>query len=85
MARSYVGLLWETPLQPILFLDTYDRMHYSSIFCLRPGRTRAVFLPAVEVEGVTIADLPGLKARVYAIMEEALVRYDASWIGTPKK
>jgi 1-acyl-sn-glycerol-3-phosphate acyltransferase len=75
-----IAIETQTPLQPMLFLDTYDRMHYSSIFCLRPGRTRAVFLRAVEVEGLTIADLPELKARVYAIMEEALVRYKASWI-----
>jgi 1-acyl-sn-glycerol-3-phosphate acyltransferase len=75
-----IAIETQTPLQPILFLDTYDRMHYASIFCLRPGLTRAVFLPAVEVEGLTITDLPELKARVYAIMEGALVRYDVSWI-----
>ena len=79
-----IAIETQTPLQPLLFLDTYDRMHYSSIFCLRPGRTRAVFLPVVEVEGLTIADLPELKARVYGIMEEALVRYEVSWIRTSK-
>ena len=68
----------QTPIQPVLFLDTYDRMHYSSIFSLRPGRTRAVFLPAVEVDGPE--DLTELKNRVYKIREEALIRYKASWI-----
>lgn len=75
-----IAIETQTPLQPILFLDTYDRMHYSNLFCLRPGRTRAVFLPTVEVEGLTIADLQKLKTQVYRIMEEALVRYNASWI-----
>lgn len=75
-----IAIETQTPLQPILFLDTYDRMHYSSLFSLRPGRTRAVFLDAVEVEGLTIADLPELKSRVYVIMEKALVRYNVSWI-----
>ena len=70
-----------TPLQPILFLGTYDCMHYSSIFSLRPGTTRAVFLPEVSVTGLTIADLPTLKTQVYALMETALLRYQAPWIG----
>ena len=69
-----------TPLQPILFLDTYDRMHYSTLFSLRPGPTRAIFLPEVDVEALTTADLPLLKARVYDLMEEGLLRYHASWI-----
>lgn len=70
----------QTPLQLILFLDTYDRMHYRSVFTLRPGRLRSVFLQTVEVDGMTLADLPVLKAKVYRIMEVGLVRYGASWI-----
>jgi 1-acyl-sn-glycerol-3-phosphate acyltransferase len=75
-----IAIETQTPLQPVLFLDTYDRMHYSTIFSLRPGRTRAVYLPAIEVEGLTMEDLPDLKARTYRLMEEALIRYKASWI-----
>jgi len=77
-----IAIETQTPLQPILFLDTYDRMHYSSLLTLRPGRTRAVFLPVVEVEGLDIGDLQELKARVFNLMEEALVRYKASWIAS---
>lgn len=85
LARFYDGAFritieTQTPLQPILFLDTYDRMHYSTIFSLRPGSTRAIFLPEIAVQGLTAADLPLLKARVYQQMEEGLLRYDASWI-----
>jgi 1-acyl-sn-glycerol-3-phosphate acyltransferase len=69
-----------TPVQPILFLDTYDRMNYSSLFSLRPGSTRAVFLPEIAVDGLTTTDLPLLKSRVYQQMEEGLLRYRASWI-----
>ena len=75
-----IAIETQTPLQPILFLDTYDRMHYSSLFTLRPGRTRAVFLATIGVEGLTLAELPELKAEAYRIMEEALIRYKASWI-----
>jgi len=76
-----IAIETRTPLQPILFLGTYDCMHYSSIFSLRPGTTRAVFLPEVSVTGLTIADLPTLKTQVYALMETALLRYQAPWIG----
>ena len=72
-----------TPVQPILFLDTYDRMHYSTIFSLRPGSTRAIFLPEITVQGLTSADLPLLKSRVYQLMEEGLLRHRASWIRQP--
>lgn len=75
-----IAIETRTPLQPILFLDTYDRMHYSSLFTLRPGRTRAVFLRAIEVEGLSISDLPELKTQAYRVMEEGLIRYRASWI-----
>ena len=70
----------QTPLVPILFIDTFDRMHYSSLFSLRPGVTRAIFLPEVAVEGLTAADLPLLKQRVYSQMEEGLIRHRVSWI-----
>ena len=73
----------QTPLQPILFLGTYELWHYSSLLSLRPGRFRSVFLPAVEVEGLGLADLPALKERVYQQMEEALVRHGATWVGQP--
>jgi 1-acyl-sn-glycerol-3-phosphate acyltransferase len=75
-----IAIETQTPLQPILFLDTYARMHYSGIFTLRPGPTRAVFLPEVSVEGLSLVNLPELKDRVYRLMEEKLVEYHASWI-----
>jgi 1-acyl-sn-glycerol-3-phosphate acyltransferase len=75
-----IAIETQTPLQPILFLDTYDRMHYSGLFSLRPGRSRLVFLPAVEVWGLKASDVGMLKTRVYLQMEQALLRYRASWI-----
>ncbi len=75
-----ISIETQTPIQPILFPDTFDRMHYSSLLSLRPGISRAVFLPEIEVEGLTAADLSALKERVYLQMEEALIRHCASWI-----
>ena len=75
-----IAIETQTPIQPILFLDTYDRMHYSGIFHLRPGPTRAVFLRAIPVEGLGFDDLPALRGQVYRLMEEKLIEYRASWI-----
>jgi len=70
----------QTPVKPVLFLDTYTRMHYDSIFSLNPGRSRIVYMEEIPVEGLTLADTTALKEKVYNRMEEALRRYNASWI-----
>jgi 1-acyl-sn-glycerol-3-phosphate acyltransferase len=75
-----IAIETKTPIKPILFLDTYDRMHYRSIFTLTPGRSRTIYLDEINVEGLTINDLGFLREKVYGIMEEALLRYKASWI-----
>lgn len=75
-----IAIETQTPISPILFLDTYDRLHYNDVFSLNPGRSRAVYLAATFTNGMTIKDLQSLKMRIYAQMEEGLVRYKASWI-----
>ncbi|MGN6400158.1 MAG: lysophospholipid acyltransferase family protein [Flavisolibacter sp.] len=69
-----------TPIKPVLLLDAFNRMHYKSIFTLNPGKNRAVFLPEVSVEGLTLNDVPLLRNKVFDIMENALVQYKAAWI-----
>lgn len=69
-----------TPVKPVLILDAYDRMHYSTIWSLNPGKSRAIFLPEVSVDGLTIEDVAFLKIRVFDVMEKALIKYGASWI-----
>lgn len=65
-----------TPIQPVLFLDGYDRLNYNSIFSMTPGRSRAVFLPEITPG----EDVQLLKQKVFEVMEAALIRYNASWI-----
>ena len=69
-----------TPVQPVLLLDMYDRMRTDSVFSLNPGKSRAVYLPEISVEGLTMEDAAMLKIKVYTLMEEELKRYQASWI-----
>jgi 1-acyl-sn-glycerol-3-phosphate acyltransferase len=73
----------QTPILPVVFLDTYRRLNYKSIFSLSPGRSRAVILQPINASGLTSADVPALKARVYRAMEETLIRYKAEWIKSP--
>ncbi len=69
-----------TPVKPVLLLDAYSRMHYRSIFSLNPGKSRSLFLPEVSVEGLTLHDVASLKAKVFSVMEAALVEHKAEWI-----
>ena len=69
-----------TPIKPVLFLNTFNRMHYHSVFSLNPGKSRSVFLPEIPVEGLTIHDVQTLKRQVYEEMEKVLIEYKASWI-----
>ncbi len=70
-----IAIETETPVKPVLFLDTVDRLHYSSIFTLTPGRSRILFMQEVPVQGLTIDDLPVLKQKVHGLMEAELRKY----------
>jgi 1-acyl-sn-glycerol-3-phosphate acyltransferase len=71
-----IAVEMQVPIQPVLFLDAYDRLHYKSVFSMTPGKSRAVFLPEV----LPCNDVDVLKQKIYNEMEEGLVRYKASWI-----
>lgn len=75
-----IAIETQTPIKPVLFLDAYDRMHYMSVLSLTPGISRSIFLDEIKVDGLTLRDVQVLKEKTYDIMEEALIRYNASWI-----
>jgi 1-acyl-sn-glycerol-3-phosphate acyltransferase len=70
----------QTPIKPVIFPDTYSRMHHHRSFSLNPGICRAVFLPQVSVEGMTLQDVSRLKHEVTTLMETKLREYKAEWI-----
>jgi 1-acyl-sn-glycerol-3-phosphate acyltransferase len=74
-----------TTLKPILFLDTYDRLNYRSILALTPGKSRAVFLEDVPVDGLLPGDVNHLKMQVHMQMSAKLLEYRASWIKPESK
>jgi len=70
-----IAIETQTPLKPILLIDTLDRLHYRSIFSLTPGKNRVVFLEEVSVVGLTLSDIPTLKEKVFQQMDAGLRRY----------
>lgn len=75
-----IAIETQTPIKPILFLDTWHRMHYSTAFSINPGRCRSVFLKEIPVEGLTNKDVEMLKQKVHQYMEQKLREYKAGWI-----
>ena len=70
-----IAIETQTPLKPVLFLDTYNRMRHQNIFSLTPGKCRIVFLDEIPVTGLRISDTEDLKWKVYEIMERKLGEY----------
>jgi 1-acyl-sn-glycerol-3-phosphate acyltransferase len=78
-----IAIETQTPIKPILILDSYKRMSYESVFSMNPGRSRSVFLDEISVQGLTSKDVIGLRQKVFSIMEQKLIEYDAAWIEKP--
>jgi len=75
-----IAIETQTPIKPLLFLDTWHRMHFGSVFSLNPGRSRTIFLKEIPVEGLTGKDVEALKQQVAQVMEQKLREYKAGWI-----
>ncbi len=75
-----IAIETQTPIKPLLFLHTYDRMNYKGFFTLTPGISTTIFLEEVPVAGLTSKDVPALKEKVYKLMEMKLKVYQAKWI-----
>jgi 1-acyl-sn-glycerol-3-phosphate acyltransferase len=80
-----IAIETQTSIKPILFLDGYARMNYVSIFSLNPGRSRAIFLEEISVQGLTLKDVSTLKKKVFMYMEQKLIEYNADWISVDRR
>lgn len=76
-----IAIETQTPIKPLLFLDTWHRMHFASVFSLNPGRSRTVFLKEIPVAGLTGKDVEALKQQVVQVMDQKLREYKAGWVG----
>ena len=78
-----IAIETQTPILPVVYPDTFSRMHYRHMFTLTPGLNRAYFLDPISVEGLGIKDVKMLKNRVQQIMSEKLIEVGAPWISDP--
>lgn len=65
----------QTPIRPVVFIDTLHRLHYETIFSLSPGLLRAVFLDEIPVADLTMKDIDWLKKTVYNKMEAEIIKW----------
>lgn len=72
-----IAIETQTPIKPLLFIDTFKRLHYKNLFQLTPGKSRVIFLEEVEVTNYTIDDIQQLKQQVFTIMKDGLTRYNS--------
>ncbi len=70
-----IAIEMQTPIQPLLLIDTLERMHFKGLFTLTPGKNRVVYLKEIEVTNYTLKDIHQLKEQVHAVMEDGLRRY----------
>jgi 1-acyl-sn-glycerol-3-phosphate acyltransferase len=78
-----IALETKTPVKPVLFLDNDTIMNHRSIFGLKHGKSRAVFLEEISPDGYSLKEIAIFKRKVYGIMENKLREYQASWINHP--
>jgi len=77
-----VAIETQTPVKPVLFLDSYSRLHYQNLFSSNPGKCRIVFLDEIPVAGLMVHDTENLKEKTFKIMESKLLEYNVSWVNS---
>jgi 1-acyl-sn-glycerol-3-phosphate acyltransferase len=65
----------QTPIKPLLFVDTNERLNQYDLFSLTPGLSRVVYLAEISVNGYTKSDVQKLKELTYNAMEVGLLKY----------
>lgn len=65
----------QTPIKPLLFIDTLERLDYRGILNLTPGPNRVVHLAEIPVDGLSMQDVKALKQIVYDAMDAGMRRY----------
>lgn len=70
-----IAIETQTPIKPLLFVDTIDRMHWRAFFELTPGRSRVVYMKEISVQDYSMKQIQQLKQHVHNVMEEGLKKY----------
>ncbi|MBC7653495.1 MAG: 1-acyl-sn-glycerol-3-phosphate acyltransferase [Oligoflexus sp.] len=76
-----IAIETQTPILPFNIINTKGLMPRLNPTAIKPGLITCVFSPEFEVKGLTLEDLPQLKAKVFAEMEAQLIQFK----GLPKQ
>lgn len=68
-----IAIETQTSLQPFVMINNRTLLPRVNPLNARPGLIKFIFTPVVEVKGLTLADLPALKQKVFSMMKDALL------------
>lgn len=70
-----IAIETQTPIKPILLLDTHKRLHHSKLLSLTPGKSRVLYLDEVDVSHYSMSDMNTLKQKVHDLMYNKLLEW----------
>ena len=72
-----IAIETQTPIAPMVITNARHLFPRNNPLHIKPGLITCIFSEAIDVKGLTIDDLPGLKLRVYKIMEDMILNAEA--------
>lgn len=76
-----IAIETQTPILPLTIINTKELMPRAHPLHIKPGLITCVFSTPFDVAGLTLQDLPDLKAKVFTEMKTQLIHYK----GLPKQ
>lgn len=70
-----IAIETQTTLMPFVMINNRELLPRINPLKAHPGIIKTVFITPVDVKGLTLADLPNLKQKVFNLMEEAILKY----------
>ncbi len=70
-----IAIETQTSLMPFVILNNRTLLPRIEPLKAHPGLLTMIFITPVDVKGLTQADLPNLKQKVYDLMEEAIIKH----------
>lgn len=70
-----IAIETKTPIKPVLFIDSIERLPPDKFLQLNPGRSLVVFMDEISVDGYSVKEVNRLKDQVHTLMEKALQKY----------
>ena len=70
-----IAIETQTPLVPFVMINNRKLLPRTDPLAARPGLIKLVLITPISVKGLTIADLPSLKQKVFDLMEETILKY----------